>query len=191
MQDVEIEIKVRGEGVDELKAHLKKHGSPKYESYQKDEYFSPAHRDFAAIRPVKEWLRIRTTNNGCSINYKNWHYDADGVADHCDEYESPVTDVDQVQKIFQALNMVPVVTVEKQRQAWSLGDYEVVIDDVTDLGQFVEVEFTGDTSGVDPKEIASQMLDMLKQAGMSKMQKNYQGYAFMLMNPDEVKFVAV
>jgi len=43
------------------------------DEYQKDIYYSPAHKNFLDARPISQWLRIRQTREYSSINYKHWH----------------------------------------------------------------------------------------------------------------------
>lgn len=189
MKDVEIEIQVRiGEKVT-LEKFLEKEATFSGESYQKDEYFTPAHRNFVGIKPVAEWLRLRESETG-GVTYKNWHYGADGKSDYCDEYETLVGDVGQMRKIFAALDMKPIITVEKTRKAWRYKDYEVALDHVTGLGDFVEIEYKAD-SQADPKVVIDEMILFLKHVGCGKIERNFVGYPFMLLYPSEVKFEEV
>ena len=55
----EIEIQVRIENSKPLLELLKAEGKFLYAKRQVDEYFTPPDRDFTAVRPVKEWLRLR------------------------------------------------------------------------------------------------------------------------------------
>ena len=43
-----------------------------------------------------------------------------------------------MRKIFEALDIKPVITVEKKRRTWNYKDYEIALDSITDLGDFVE-----------------------------------------------------
>jgi adenylate cyclase class 2 len=187
MKDVEIEIQVRVDDSAKLQAFLAKEAVFIGENYQKDEYFTPAHRDFVSVKPVAEWLRLRQSKTN-SITYKNWHYDNDGKSHHCDEYESIIGDVDQTRKIFAALDIKPLITVEKTRKTWNYKEYEIALDDVTGLGNFIEIEYKGHDKSVDPKAITNDMIALLKKIGCGKIARNYAGYPFMLLYPKEVKF---
>lgn len=67
MKDVEIEIKVRVSEVARLQAFLEKEATFIGKEYQKDEYFTPSHRNFVNSRPVAEWLRLRETEKGLEV----------------------------------------------------------------------------------------------------------------------------
>ncbi len=189
MKDVEIEIQVRVSDAAKLRRFLKEKAKYIAESYQKDEYFTPVHRDFVGTKPVAEWLRLRESGKGV-ITYKNWHYGADGKSAYCDEYETMVDDVGQMRKIFDALNIKPIITVEKTRRSWRYKDYEISLDQVTGLGDFVEVEYKAHAN-YDPKTITNEMVQFLKQIDCGKIERNFVGYPFMLLYPDEVRFEGV
>ena len=187
MNDVEIEITVNIENNKPLIGFLEKNAEFKLKKHQVDEYFSPAHRNFIEVRPVKEWLRLRDENGKYTINYKNWHYDKNGKSYHCDEYETKVEDLNQIKKILAVLNFKSLVKVDKIRKTWIYKDYEVDMDSVKKLGDFVEIEYIGKDENIDPKKITEEMIDFLKNLGCGKIKRDYIGYPFRLLFPDEVK----
>jgi adenylate cyclase class 2 len=184
----EIEVQVKVENGAALLTFLKEHGKLLSTEQQRDEYFTPPHRNFVESRPIKEWLRLRQSDKGISINYKNWQYSPDGKSNYADEYESGVSDVGAVQKIFEALNFRSLITVSKKRTNWEYQDYLVSFDTVEGLGDYVEIEYKGENQGVDPKETAEQMIAFLKETGCGKVRENFGGYPYQLLFPDEVKW---
>ncbi len=187
MNDVEIEITVQIENSKPLTEFLEKEAEFKKEKHQIDEYFSPAHRNFIEIRPVKEWLRLRDEDGNYSLNYKNWHYDENNKNScYCDEYETKVEKIDKVKKILEVLNFKSLVIVDKIRKTWVWKDYEIDVDTVKGLGDFVEIEYIGKEE-VEPKKTTDEMVDFLKKLGCEKLKRDYVGYPFKLLFPDEVK----
>lgn len=189
MKDIEIEIQTRVENVKPLLELLEKEGKFVFEDHQKDEYYTPAHRDFFATKPIDEWLRVRESGKN-SITYKNWHHGPDGKSNHCDEFETVVADAEQIRKIFDVLDIKPIITVDKLRRSWNHHDYEVSIDEIKGLGSFVEVEFKGN-GNVDPNQIAKEMIVYLKEAGVGKVEINYVGYPYLLIYGTEGYFEEV
>lgn len=185
-QDIEVEIKVKVEKIEPLLEFLEKKGKFKGEKHQIDRYFTPAHRDFLSARPTKEWLRIRNSDGKASITYKDYHYDETGKSLYCDEYETEVVDEKQIEKIFAAINIKQLTVVDKVRKIWMWSDFEIAVDSVKNLGDFVEVEFKGDVGKKTPKEISKSMINFLKQFDLGKITRDYVGYPFMLMFPNEV-----
>ncbi|MCX6761172.1 MAG: class IV adenylate cyclase [Candidatus Nealsonbacteria bacterium] len=188
MNNIEIEIQVNIENSKPLIEFLEKSAEFKKESRQIDEYFSPAHCNFTSVRPIKEWLRLRDSSGRCSINYKNFHYDENGKSLYCDEYESQIGDLNNLKKTLEALNFKFLVKVDKERKTWEYKDYEIALDSIKGLGDFVEIEYIGKDEKADPRKIAKEMVDFLKNIGCGKIKRNYVGYPFQLLFPSEVKF---
>ncbi|MBI4039511.1 class IV adenylate cyclase [Candidatus Daviesbacteria bacterium] len=186
--NTEIEIQVNVENYKPLIKFLKVNGNFQAEKHQIDEYFSPAYRDFLSTRPVAEWLRLRDDDGKSSINYKNWHFDENGKSYYCDEFETKIESIEQVRKILSALNFKSIVVVDKLRKIYMLNDYEVAIDSVKGLGDFVEVEYIGKDEKADPKKITEEMVDFLKKVGCGKITRNYVGYPFLLLFPEEAEY---
>lgn len=186
--NIEIEIQVNVENPKPLIEFLKTNGKFQSEKHQLDEYFSPAHRDFLNTRPVAEWLRLRDADGKYSINYKNWHFDENGKSHYCDEFETKIEGIEQAGKILSALNFKPIVAVDKFRKIWTFGDYEIAIDSVKNLGDFVEIEYIGKDEKADPKKITEEMINFLKKTDCGKITRNYVGYPFLLLFPEEVKY---
>ena len=61
-KDIEIEIQVNVEKIEPFLEFLTKSGQFVGEKHQVDEYFTPTHRDFLAVRPAVEWLRLRNSD---------------------------------------------------------------------------------------------------------------------------------
>ena len=185
--NIEIEIQVSIENSNSLVEFLEKNAVFQKESHQIDEYFSPAHRNFTEVRPIEEWLRLRDSSGKYSINYKHWHFDETGKSHYCDEYETKIEDLDQLKKIFEVLNFKSIVKVDKIRKVWIYGEYEIAMDSVKGLGDFVEVEYIGKDNQADPKKITDEMVEFIKSINCGKITRNYVGYPFQLLFPGEVE----
>ena len=148
-------------------------------------------RDFLSVRPVKEWLRLRSENGKYSITYKNWHYQKDGRSYHADEYESVIDNIKGLKKLFKALDFNTLTTVNKIRKTWIYKDYEISLDTVENLGDFVEIEFKGESQNPDHKKISVEMVEFLRKLDCGKIKKNNGGYPFLLLFPEETKYEEV
>jgi adenylate cyclase class 2 len=188
MNNIEIEIQVNIENSKPLIEFLEKNGQFRVEKRQIDEYFSPIHRSFVEVRPIKEWLRLRDSDGKYSINYKNFHFDSDGKSQYCDEYETKIEDLAKLRKILDVLNFKSLVKVDKKRKTWEYKDYEIDLDSIKGLGNFVEIEYIGKDEKVNPEKITAEMINFLKGIGCGKIKRNYVGYPFQLLFPEEVKF---
>lgn len=188
MKSIEIEIQVQVEKIKPLENFLKKNAKFEGEYHQIDEYFTPAHRNFIAKKPTDEWLRLRNANGKFSINYKNWHHDKDGKSHHCDEHETEVVDINKMRYIFESIDIKPIVVVDKIRKIYRYKKYEIALDEVKKLGDFVEIEYKGKATKKDASKIAQEMGDFLKSLKLGKIARNYNGYPFIMLFPKEVKY---
>ena len=111
---------------------------------QIDQYFSHPSRDFAA---TDEAFRIRRVGTKNWVTYKGPKLDATSKTRK--EIELPLPDqqegADRFADLLDALGFRPIATVEKQRRhatvSWEGRHCEIALDQVEQLGLFVELEF--------------------------------------------------
>ncbi len=187
MKNIEVEIQVNVENIAPLLAFLKKKAKFISEEREIDQYYTPYHRDFTDYLPVSEWLRLRDAEGKYSINYKHWQRDEDGKTNHCHEYESAVENLEKMKKLLEALNFKKIVKVDKKRRKYHYKKYIITIDDVVGLDQAVEIEFNGE-SDQKPAEITAEMIKFLRDLGVGKMKRSYQGYAFLCLFPNKAEY---
>ena len=65
-------------------------------------------------------------------------------------------------------------------------DVEISIDQVEELGAFIELEIT--THFDDPKVAKSYLYDIVKEIGAEVGEEDYRGYPFILLEKREYKF---
>jgi predicted adenylyl cyclase CyaB len=63
------------------------------------------------------------------------------------------------------------LTIEKQREYWMCNNIEVALDNVKDLGYFIEAEAKGDFK--DEKEAKQECINFLEKLGVKDVEKNY------------------
>jgi adenylate cyclase class 2 len=94
------------------------------------------------------------------------------------EIEFEILDGDSAQKLLFGLGYEKVMTVEKKRMLWRLGDCEVALDHLPLLGDFVEIEGPDEAKIIDtqrnlglsdvkhvPKSYSALMRDKLRELG--------------------------
>ena len=113
---LEIEIKFALKNPDETLEFLQTNGELIKESFQKDTYLLPPHRNFLAAKPLTERLRIRESDKGNSITYKDWSVKNGISQDNCNEYEIHIDSAESAMKIFGVLDIKPIVIVNKKRK---------------------------------------------------------------------------
>ena len=137
----EVEVKVKIENFDDIKKKVSTRGRLIKSIRQIDEYYIPFHRDFFAQKPHPiEWLRIRTNPDRVIFEYdKSINKKPDGEQEYAEEYETEISNPEEFRKILKFLDFKKVITVDKNREYWDCGRFEVALDKVKGLGSFIEV----------------------------------------------------
>lgn len=189
MENIEIEIQARIQKSETLKKFLEEKAVLVSENQQIDEYFTPAHKNFVAVKPIEEWFRIREEKGKYTINYKKWHYE-NGIGMYADEYETIIGDKETARKIFLSLDLKPLIVVDKTRKKWNYENYEIAFDKVIGLGDFVEIEYKGKEI-VDPKITTDGMIAFLKNLDCGDIELNNGGYPMLLLFPEDAQYIKV
>lgn len=188
-QEVEIKIKTTSQYMKKLEAWLADNATFQGQERHKEFYLDNPNSTFFFTRPDGEkdalkYLRVRYSDNGGSICFKDWHQDDQtGKTTHCDEFEVNVSDADTALALFERLGYTHKTKMAKHRRKFRTGDYEIVIDDVEGLGVFVEVEMKKSVSNVSS---ALQELEnfIVSTVGITEYWIQTRGYASRIRNPD-------
>lgn len=166
----EVEIKVPADH-DAVRRALEEEGAAALDTVtQADTYYDAPMRDFAETDEALRVRRERTDSGNrrsanpeaetASLTYKGPLVDS--ASKTREEHETAVDDGVAVEATLEALGFEPVETVEKRRERFSLDGYTVVLDAVTDLGEFVEIETEAEEDGIDEaREGAVALLESL------------------------------
>ena len=100
-------------------------------------------------------LRLRSKNDKCSITYKDDVFDGDKWL-YSNEYETDINDIFVMREIFNKLGLIKFIEINNLKETYKYNDYEIVIEDVKDLGLFMEVEYCTDDD-VDIKKIKNEI----------------------------------
>ena len=128
--DIETEIKIAltEKEFRNLAILLKDKAQYQGEMLQSDTYF-------ATRKNKQEYLRIGRRGNKNILTYKAKR------EKNCEELEVELDDGETLGKIFTALNFEQIGVVEKVRQTYLyLNKYEIVLDQVKNVGYFIEIE---------------------------------------------------
>ncbi|MFW6384018.1 MAG: class IV adenylate cyclase [Halodesulfurarchaeum sp.] len=144
----EVETKLRAAHED-LEETLQDRGANRIEAVtQIDVYYGAPHRDFAT---TDEALRRRTErrdgDDRTVLTYKGPR--ESGAGKVRPEHETVVRDPDALASILEALGFEPAATVTKRRHRYDLDGVAVTLDEVEELGEFVEVETGVKRSDID------------------------------------------
>lgn len=139
MEILEIEIKSYCDDHAPIAEKLKTMGArPAGCEKEQDLYLNHPGRDF---KDTDEALRLRRTGDRVVLTYKGPKIGT--AAKSRLEEEVPVADFDKTLSILKHLGFIEFGTVTKMRDIYRLGDIEVCLDTVEEVGRFVEIEMKG------------------------------------------------
>lgn len=108
--------------------------------------------DVYFVDPVREMLkpdregrleqcyRFRLKEDTASVAYKVDHFDSGMQWTHSDEYETGVENFDTALQIQKHLGFEELVRIHNTKYTYMTNEYEIVLEDVQDLGLFLEIE---------------------------------------------------
>ena len=174
----EIEIQIIIKNPIEVERKIKEIGKFIEVQKQVDKYFVPPHRDFFAKEPPIEYLRIRQEKGKNHLNYSFCHFGKNNWLGETDEYETRIEKPKIVEEIFKKIGLIHKVTVIKTRKYFKCGDFEVTLDNVRGLGDFMEIEAKKNFGSV--KKTKNACLNFLKNLNIEYKFKSQAGYPRML-----------
>jgi predicted adenylyl cyclase CyaB len=139
------EIEVLVEVFDKKANVLKKLKGFKFEGAKKTldiYFFDPKRKNLKPHKDcrLKECLRIRTKSNKSYLAYKIDHFNKKGIWSHSDEHEIEISNSQTALKIIEHLGFKELVKLENTKHTFLSDKYEIVFEDVKNLGIFLEVE---------------------------------------------------
>ena len=167
---MEVEIKVKVNDIEVLKTKLKKAGAKSEgKKTNVDHYFTVHHRDFMK---TKECLRIRELpeKNKSILTYKPASTDEmkNGMI-WKKEFEVEISDARTFSEILKHLDCKKLVTVDKIREIFKLNGLTITVDELKDIGTFMEIEKISDDVECAKKDI----LRLLELFGEMEIEKRY------------------
>lgn len=186
-KNIEIELKFPLKNPEDVAKFLEENANLQAKDiFQKDSYFIPKHRDFLQVKFPFEWLRIRESHRGTSLNYKHFYPENAEKSDYCDEFETKIDDINAVRKILESLDFKEVCVVIKTRTIWIFQDVEIAIDIVKNLGSFIELEAT--THFENPRDGKEFLYGIMKNINAQVGDVDERGYPFRILEKQGYKF---
>ncbi len=110
-------------------------------------------------------LRVRKKDSQSSIAFKKDYYQND-TWQYSDEYETKVDDFTIANNIFKELGYKVLIEIINDKHTFYHNDFEIVLEEVLNLGLFLEVEYVGkETENVE--SIKEKIRDFIKRLNVS------------------------
>lgn len=174
----EIEIKLRVKNLDELEEKLTVSGLViSKEITQHDVVYVPkdASDPFSNVKVGDIFIRIRKENDVNKLTLKQQR----GPGLDKTEYETEVKDSEQIHQMLLLIGWKPELEVKKIRKKGGLGEYEICLDRVEQLGNFIELEKMTDENA-DPEKVKKELFEALKPFGLTEKDEEIKGYDILM-----------
>ena len=181
MKNIEIEAKYKidEKTILEIGKYFEDNGYDYKEENQHDIYFSPTYVPFFGGDINNEALRIRVLGDKNILNYKKFIDKTETTEAYNIEHEMEIQDVEMFKQILNDVRIEEAFTLIKRRKKYILdGKLEVALDDVKDLGYFIEIEIISSEGEL---ESAIELRDkIVKEFDLKEEMRSYKGYGYML-----------
>jgi len=170
----EIEIKLKAPNLDEIVKKLEKLGCHLSDPIsQHDTIYSKngANKEYVSSKQGDIIMRIRRMTTKAEFNLKQ---QKSGEMDNL-EYETEVKDPDVMHQILVLLGYVPTIEVKKVRRQVKFGQYEICLDEVEQLGTFVELEKMAEDDA-DPEVVRRELFAALAPLDLLPKDEETRGY---------------
>lgn len=170
----EIEVKLKVSNFEELENNLKNKGVILSQPFSQHDFiysFNGSTKEFESSGENDVIIRMRYLSDRAILTLKKQcSRESDNL-----EHETEIKDSDQMDSILSTLGWQSIIEIKKIRRKGKLGEYEICLDQVEKLGDFVELEkLTGDD--VNPEEIREELFKELEGLGLSRDNEETRGY---------------
>jgi len=143
---LEIELKAKVSSLEPIRACLlRMNAEPRGKIHEHDIYYNAPHRDFGV---TDEAMRVRYTDNHAVVTYKGAKIKSFGFKAR-EELNTAVESGEVFEQMLDRLGFTKTAEVNKWREYFQLGDAAISLDNVEDLGTFVEIEVMAENSESD------------------------------------------
>ncbi len=177
---IEVEVKARVDDPKLLERSIIEMGAtPIGIETQADTYFNASDRDFGK---TDEALRIRVQDGISFLTYKGPKLDK--ISKTRKEVEVKIIDAKNMGQILTSLGFSPVTTVTKKRKNFRIGDFFIALDEVRDLGNFIEIEISlKDAKNFDEK--VQSIFKFMEKLGISRESTIRESYLEMILEKNK------
>ena len=163
---IEVEIRARASHNEIAKRLENLHADKIKESHEHDEYFK-----FGRDEERRLVIRIREKAGRSILTFKGSSKLPDDVA--WQEWETPAESPVALKRLLLSNGLVPVVTIDKYRKTYRYEDFEINLDIIAALGEFIEVELQAEDATLAKERIERFLTEKLGIASADFVKRGY------------------
>lgn len=124
-------------------------------------------------------IRIRKdyTNNKAILTFKSKSKHSDDIA--WADFDTQIEDPDRLENLLISSGYVYFCLIDKIRQSFTYKEFEINIDNIRDLGLFIEIEKNGEENKVE--NIRQEIIELLNLLGIGENSIISQGYVQLVL----------
>ena len=169
MQKHEVEMRFKCPDLEDFKSNLIKMGAKlSGPEIQEDFYFRPKGKENAEQKPGDFILRIRRTKDKKFLTLKG----LTEIRGAWLEHELEINNAEEAEKMLSVMGYARWLEISKTRQTTKLDDFEICIDDVKQLGPYVEVSLFAE----DTENARNKIKQFISNLGISENEFESRGY---------------
>jgi len=182
MKEVEILVKLKSKKKEALDTLSKFDFAGKKEVL--DIYFYDKKRESLKLQNnrLAECFRLRKKDGINYLTYKIDKFDASKKWLYSEEEETEIKDFDAAKKIISLLGLTPLVEINNTKYTYYTEEYEIVLEEVKDLGLFLEVEKLKVGNEENVKDLKRDILDFIKSLGLKTGEELNAGKPELMLN---------
>lgn len=182
-KEIEVKIKISALEYEKFKKMFKEKADCIGEYHQIDNYYSPYGEHY--YDNGDRCLRVRKIENTSILSYKQiFNEDTDDC--YIKEYETVVGDAKMLECILDSLNFKSEIVVDKRRIEFDYdGKYCIALDEVMELGHFIEIENRDENKSVNERN--KELQDLISILNLDLENQNKEGYSNMIYSIKKVE----
>ncbi len=161
---LEVELKVKVPSLEPVRKQLLMKGAVcSGRIHEHDIYYNAPHRDFGV---TDEAVRVRYTNNHAVVTYKGAKIKKFGLKAR-EELNTAVESGEVFEKMLNRLGFTKTTEVNKWRENYRYAEAAISLDEVDELGTFVEIEIMAEDENSNASEVIERIAKEIGVSGES------------------------
>ena len=182
MKEIEILVEVYT-SIEDCKKELDKYHFMGQKEVIDIYYYDPLRED---LKPndkneINKCMRLRKKDDKSYITYKVDIFDDNNIWLYSDEYETEVKDFDKTKIIIDLLGLKELLTIHNKKSIYNTDKYEIALEEVKDLGTFLEVEYCTDED-VNVEKIKNDIQTFINNLNIETSEELHIGKPEMMLN---------
>ncbi|MBU2103888.1 class IV adenylate cyclase [Patescibacteria group bacterium] len=180
----EIEVKVKTKDNEEVIRQLEAAGCVFTDAvHQDDVTYATTKESMDAFMRAKVFVRIRKIKGGDTVFTVKYDDQRHVLGMAATEHEVTVNSAEELEQMLLLMGFVKIVRVQKTRRKTTYKNYELCVDDVEELGSYMEIEKLAEKDA-DPRAVHEELVGVLESLGIDLEGRVSKGYDILMLDKE-------